>query len=71
MGSNGVRGMKTVTVSNRELLVRDGDDLIVLRVVGQSRQFSNSAIVTETGSDAIRPSSSWIGHMPVEESGHA
>lgn len=55
--------MKTVTVTDRELLVRVGQSTAILSVRGQSITVDDHAVITETGSAAIRPSSSWIGRM--------
>ena len=61
----------TVTVADKVLLVRTPDDIVLMRLAGQSRKFEVPSkadlIVTETSSAAFQPSSSWVGRMSPED----
>lgn len=59
--------MKTVTVTADELLIVDDGKVTVLNVAGQSIDVSDDAVVSLTGAAAVRPSSSWIGHLVMTE----
>lgn len=59
---------KTVTVSDKVLLVRLPNDIVLMRTRGESRTFTaptaGDVIVEETASASFAPSSSWVGRMP-------
>lgn len=61
------RRMKTVTVADKQLLVRVGEDMTVLHYRGMSRQFPNSSRVETLADDAYGTSSSWATTVVAPE----